>query len=74
MKEEAVLHFVWYNKNTDSVKNGIVECLWTETLWLVECLTKFLGMCSFLNILLCLTGCSWVCLKSLQQDHVPEIE
>lgn len=43
MKDEAVLHFVWYNKNTDSVKNGIMEYLWTETLWPVVCLTKFLG-------------------------------
>lgn len=24
MTEEAVLHFVRYNKNTDSVKNGIL--------------------------------------------------
>lgn len=44
MKEEAVLDFVWYNKNTDSVKNGIMEYLWTETHWPVVCHTKFLGI------------------------------
>lgn len=43
MKEE-VLHFVWYNKNTDSVKNNKVEYLRTEAVWPVVCLSKFLGI------------------------------
>lgn len=44
MKKEAVLHFLWYNKTLIQQKNGIVENLWTETLWPVVCLTKFLGI------------------------------
>lgn len=54
MTEEAVLHFVRYNKNTDSVKNGIMEYMRTETLWAVVCLTKFLGIvliCKHLTVL-----------------------
>lgn len=42
MKEEAFLHFVWYNKNSDLVKNYKVEYLRTKAVWLVVCLSKFL--------------------------------
>lgn len=34
--------FCVVNKNTDSVKNGITEYLWTETPWPVVSFTKFL--------------------------------
>lgn len=44
MKEKAVLYFVWYNKNTDSVENNKVEYLRTEAVWPVVCLSKFLGI------------------------------
>lgn len=44
MKEEAFLHFVWYNKNSDSVENNKVEYLRTKTVWPVVCLSKFLGI------------------------------
>lgn len=44
MKKEAFLHFVWYNKNSDSVENNKVEYLRTEAVCLVVCLSKFLGI------------------------------
>lgn len=44
MKKETFLHFVWYNKNSDSVENNKVEFLRTEAVCLVVCLSKFLGI------------------------------
>lgn len=66
MKEEAFLHFVWYNKNSDSVKSNEVEYLRTEAVWPVVCLSKFLRIVLIFETLLCLIGCSYVCFyKSL---------
>lgn len=42
MKEEDFLHFVWYNKNGDLVKNNKLDYLRTEAFWPVVCLSKFL--------------------------------
>lgn len=44
MKKEAFLYLVWYNKTGDSVENNKVEYLRTEAVWLVVCLSKFLGI------------------------------
>lgn len=60
MKEEAFLHFVWYNKNSDSVKNNKVEYLRTEVVWPVVCLSNFLRTVLIFRDL-CLIGCSYVC-------------
>lgn len=54
MKEEVVLHFVWYNKNTDSIKNNKVEYLRTEAVWPMDCFSKFLGIMLILKDLIML--------------------
>lgn len=64
-RKQLSLVFVCCNKKTDSVKNGIMKYLRTETLWPAVCFTKFLEFWSFLNVLLCLIGCLWICLKTL---------